>query len=180
MDEKSFNILNLISEFPGLTQRDLAKKTGFSIGLVNLVLKRLASTGHIKIKNLNKKKIYYLLTPKGFLEQSRRSYKYLSKTIRVFFDYQAAVSDLVDSLFQDKKSRVAIIGRNEISELLEVVIKNKGYSLKYRFIEEREKIESDELLLDCRAQIKGNPKQYGVRILEELLHKKNGHVMNKI
>ena len=72
---RSLKILDLITEAPRLSQRDIASQSGLSLGLVNLTLKRLLQTGHIKVSNLNKKKVEYIVTPKGFFEKANHSYR---------------------------------------------------------------------------------------------------------
>ena len=69
-----FRLLNALEENPHMTQRDLAKKLGVSLGGVNYCLKALIEVGHIKMnnfeKNPNKSNYLYLLTPSGIKEKT--------------------------------------------------------------------------------------------------------------
>ena len=69
-----FRLLNALEENPHMTQRDLAKKIGVSLGGVNYCLKALIEIGHIKMnnfeKNPNKLNYLYLLTPSGIKEKT--------------------------------------------------------------------------------------------------------------
>lgn len=69
-----FRLLNALEENPHMTQRDLAKKLGVSLGGVNYCLKALIEIGHIKMnnfeKNPNKLNYLYLLTPSGIKEKT--------------------------------------------------------------------------------------------------------------
>ena len=69
-----FRLLNALEENPYMTQRDLAKKIGVSLGGVNYCLKALIVIGHIKMnnfeKNPNKLNYLYLLTPSGIKEKT--------------------------------------------------------------------------------------------------------------
>ena len=69
-----FRLLNALEENPYMTQRDLAKKIGVSLGGVNYCLKALIEIGHIKMnnfeKNPNKLNYLYLLTPSGIKEKT--------------------------------------------------------------------------------------------------------------
>ena len=69
-----FRLLNALEENPYMTQRDLAKKIGVSLGGVNYCLKALIEIGHIKMnnfeKNPNKLNYLYLLTPSGMKEKT--------------------------------------------------------------------------------------------------------------
>ena len=69
-----FRVLNLFEEQSKLTQRELVKKLGISLGRVNYCLKVLIKIGHIKANNFSKnskKSIYlYLLTSEGVVEKA--------------------------------------------------------------------------------------------------------------
>ena len=68
-----FRILHLLEDNPDISQREIARKLGISLGGVNYCLRSLIDIGHIKIHNFNEnpKKIgyLYLLTPKGISEK---------------------------------------------------------------------------------------------------------------
>ena len=92
-----FRLLNALEENPYMTQRDLAKKIGVSLGGVNYCLKALIEIGHIKMnnfeKNPNKLNYLYLLTPSGmkektiltkdFLKRKMDEYQNLKKEIKL-------------------------------------------------------------------------------------------------
>ncbi len=66
-----FNLLRKMTFEPDLSQRQLAKDLGFSLGKLNYCIKALNRKGLIKIKNFNKKEDKlnyfrrYVLTKKG-------------------------------------------------------------------------------------------------------------------
>ncbi len=66
-----FNLLRKMTFEPNLSQRQLAKDLGFSLGKLNYCIKALNRKGLIKIKNFNKKEDRlnyfrrYVLTQKG-------------------------------------------------------------------------------------------------------------------
>ncbi len=84
IDESELALMREISREPIQTQRDLSRGAGLSLGMTNLLLKRLARKGLIKIRQLDWKRTQYLLTPKGVLEKSRKTYDYARYTIRLF------------------------------------------------------------------------------------------------
>lgn len=90
-----FRILHLLYEEPELTQRELAKKLGISLGGVNYCLKALIEIGYIKVGNFSKnpkKSIYlYLLTPKGVAEKAKLTAGFLK---RKMMEYQALKKEI--------------------------------------------------------------------------------------
>jgi EPS-associated MarR family transcriptional regulator len=83
-----FRVLHFLEEDPQLTQRELAKKLGVSLGGINYCLKALIDIGHIKASNFNKnqnKLMYlYLLTPKGIAEKTKLTAGFLKRKMKEF------------------------------------------------------------------------------------------------
>ena len=81
MNEKELEILTNINENSStpLNQRELAIKSGMSLGMTNAVLKRLVQKGQLMIRKVNNRNIRYVVTPAGMEEISRRSYRYLNE-----------------------------------------------------------------------------------------------------
>ena len=82
------DILRKLQKKPQLSQRELAKELGFSLGKLNYCLKELKKKGHIKIKSFNKnpKKINYLyiLTPKGVSVKTRLTINFMKKKMKEY------------------------------------------------------------------------------------------------
>ena len=169
-EDKTFRVLEIIGHSPRASQRDLATSTGLSLGLVNLTLKRLIETGHIKVSSLNSKKFEYLLTPKGVMEKTRRTYLYLSRTIRTYAEYQKRLEQKIQEL-RPKADAFAILGHGEIGSLVEVAIRAAAPGVRYRFIKENDPIEPGEVALDCRWD--GYDGTFGISVLSQLLHSEN-------
>ena len=81
--EDHIDLLHTIEKDSNASQRQIASKTGLSIGKVNYILKSLVDIGFIKIENFNNssKKINYLyvLTPKGIKEKTNITMKFIAK-----------------------------------------------------------------------------------------------------
>jgi EPS-associated MarR family transcriptional regulator len=66
--------MHYIQNNSNTSQRQMAQKTGLSVGKVNYILKALIDIGFIKIDNFNKSsqkiKYSYILTPKGLKQKA--------------------------------------------------------------------------------------------------------------
>lgn len=94
-DDTDFRLIKLIEARPELTQRELARELGVSLGKANYCLKALIDKGWVKTQNFknssNKLAYAYILTPKGmarkwyltqrFLERKRVEYDRLRREI---------------------------------------------------------------------------------------------------
>ena len=81
--EDQLDLIHFIEQDGKASQRQIAQKTGFSIGKVNYCLKALVDIGFIKIHNFNnstqKLNYAYVLTPKGIQEKTAITKQFISK-----------------------------------------------------------------------------------------------------
>ena len=88
ISEESLEIMHILEKNPHLTQRQLSKETGSSIGKVNYCLKSLIDTGFIKMENFknsnDKLKYAYILTPKGIKQKINVTKKYIEIKIQEY------------------------------------------------------------------------------------------------
>ena len=83
-----FDILRKIQNKPKLTQRELAKELGFSLGKLNYCLQALKFKGLVKMKNFeknpNKINYIYVLTPKGISEKARLTINFMERKMKEY------------------------------------------------------------------------------------------------
>lgn len=99
LDETThYSLLKMLDENPGLSQRDLAKLLGVSLGKVNYCLNALVEKGSLKINNFrnseNKLAYAYLLTPRGVEEKARITVEFLQKKVREYEKLKAEIEEL--------------------------------------------------------------------------------------
>lgn len=74
-------IFRILNEHSDISQRELARRLGISVGKVNYCLQALIEKGWIKARNFkqskNKLKYAYLITPSGIEEKARLTFSYL-------------------------------------------------------------------------------------------------------
>ena len=82
-DEVRYRLLKKIEKKPNISQRELARSMGVSLGKVNYCLKALIEAGFVKAGNFarsnNKKGYVYVLTPKGVKEKTAVAIRFLEK-----------------------------------------------------------------------------------------------------
>lgn len=87
-DEIRLRILRELENDPGLSQRDLAKTLGVSLGKTNYCLRALVEKGLVKVDNFrksgNKLAYVYQLTPRGISDKARMTRKYLQIKLKEF------------------------------------------------------------------------------------------------
>ena len=110
LDENThYTLLKILDENPGLSQRDLAKKLGISLGKVNYCLNALVEKGSVKINNFrnnDKKKAYaYLLTPSGIEQKARMTVDFLKYKIHEYERLKAEIIELQREADQQNQMR---------------------------------------------------------------------------
>ena len=58
-------LLEQIENDPNITQASLATQLGVAVGTVNWHLKRMIAKGYVKVKRAERRKLRYIITPKG-------------------------------------------------------------------------------------------------------------------
>lgn len=168
IDEKEFCVIREIANNHHPNQREIAQKLGISVGLTNIIIKRLVRKGCIKIDQLNRRKLQYLLTPKGFKEKAKRSYHYTLKTIASIREMKMKIQRIVLEKSKGGNYRFAVFGEGELADLVEIALRelhSKG--IAYRRVGGTEAIGSDEILLISEPHL-GNHHVKGINIFEWL------------
>ena len=97
-DEIAYKLLKLIEAEPYLSQREIAKKMGVSLGKTNYCIKALIDKGFIKFQNFynNKKKSAYIyfLTPQGIEEKAEVTYRFLQRKIKEYENIKVEIESL--------------------------------------------------------------------------------------
>lgn len=124
--EKEFRIINEIDKDLNITQREISYKSGMSLGMTNIVLRRLIKKGYVKMKQLNKRNVQYLLTPKGFAMKARQSYQYTLETIQTFKTMKFKIQNYILQEYKNGQRKFIIYGDNEVADLIEVSFNDLG------------------------------------------------------
>ena len=108
--EAHLKILRLIEVNPDLTQREIARELGISVGKTNYCLRALIDKGFVKAKNFNrnpnKLKYIYLLTPDGIQEKVRITRNFLKRKI---VEYKALEDEIAELTKEVDSSDVSIV-----------------------------------------------------------------------
>lgn len=128
---RSLELLTHISENESVSQRDLSKNIGTSLGLVNSYIKNLVSKGYITISKIPKKRYKYYLTAKGFSEKTRLTFDHLRNFTNL---YKNARNDFA-TLFTHIKTHypekeIILCGIDEITEIAYLSLKEAELNLK--------------------------------------------------
>lgn len=129
------NVLEtLASKDASWTQRSLAHHTGYSIGLINTILKKLSKTGYIKIANIDKRRLQYLLTPQGFAAASKVASRYILQTVQDYRQLYQQVTQFFEDLYSKGHRNLYVCCDDaELCNLIQLVIKDSNSVANIKF-----------------------------------------------
>ena len=125
--------LQLLSEISGeepLSQRELSRRLGIAVGLVNSYLKNLVGKGFVRVKNFPSNRYAYLLTPQGLAEKSRLAYQHLSYFTSLYTVARQDYLELFRRLEMAGVTEVMFCGVDEVAEIAYLSLQETGVTLR--------------------------------------------------
>jgi DNA-binding MarR family transcriptional regulator len=116
-DLRTLKILERVDNGFSPSQRDLARELNISLGLVNSFIKRLALKGYVKITTIPRRRIQYILTPKGMAEKSRLTYRYIQSSYQYYRQAREKLQKLFKELETKDVRRVVFYGASDLAEI---------------------------------------------------------------
>ena len=97
-DGLQYQLLNLLSSSPKISQRAMAASLGLSLGKINYALKALIEKGLVKAEEFcnskNKRAYSYILTPKGMEEKANITLRYFRRKMKEYEELQKELAEL--------------------------------------------------------------------------------------
>lgn len=132
MKAESYRDLQLLEEIASgseLSQRTLSSRLGIAVGLTNLLLRRMAKKGYIKIATVQRKRLSYLLTPEGIAEKTRLTYEYLDASLYLYRKVRQTLQESLGRLKDEGAKVIVLYGTGELAEVAYLTVKEIGLTL---------------------------------------------------
>lgn len=117
-EHHDLEILNHIEANPDITQADLATQLGVAVGSVNWYIKRLVNKGYIKVTQMQRRRLRYLLTPKGITEKSRLTREFMRASLRWYRETRETSKALLSKVKKAGYDTVCIQGDGDLAEVV--------------------------------------------------------------
>ena len=161
--DKEIDILEVLENNPMLTQREISKRTTFSLGMVNSLIKKCVKMGLLKTEQLTPRTMKYILTPHGMKEKTKKTLKYIKKSYNEISELINKINIIIDS-FKDKN--IYLLGeKNEIYEIVTKTLDTK--KVNYEYIENTDEItKKDEIVFIWDIELEDNLKSEFVNLVK--------------
>ncbi len=126
---RSFMLMAELGKGEPLSQRDLARRLGIALGLVNSYLKHLVAKGFVRVRDFPRNRYAYLLTPRGLAEKSRLAYQHLSYFSSLYTVARQDYQQLFQELHASGLTSVAFCGLDEVAEIAYLSLTGSGLTL---------------------------------------------------
>ena len=128
-------ILQAVASGKRLTQRSLASEMGVALGLTNLLIRRLASKGYIRVTGMGTRHVRYLMTPAGWEALARVTRLSIENTVHLYTETREQIRRNLSSLSEycmvDAKGRkpVVFFGIGDVAEIAYVSLQGTDLTL---------------------------------------------------
>ena len=124
-------ILSEIEAGHPLSQRTLSNRLGITLGMTNLLLRRLVRKGWVRVSRVQPNRIGYFLTPTGIAEKARMSRNYFQDSVRLYASARQRLGEQFALLSQEwplagdaasSAKRIVFLGSGEVAEIAYVCL----------------------------------------------------------
>ena len=106
-EELNYKVIKLIEQDAEISQRELSKELGVSLGKVNYCLRALIDKGWVKAKNFknsqNKMAYRYILTPHGIQQKAVLTSQFLKRKLEEYKVLQREIESLKHEINDGKE-----------------------------------------------------------------------------
>lgn len=129
--EKELLLLRKLHTNPELTQRDMAKAIGISLGGINTLIKELAKKGTIIVKKSTNKTMNYSLTSLGLSQKAESMYRYIIEAYSFLKKLSVTLDEILQYSFRKGYMLVLFGYKDELYEYIEAELVEKGGQFKF-------------------------------------------------
>ena len=124
--EQNLRLLEHIEQNPDITQADLAARLDVAVGSVNWYLKRMINKGHIKVRQMQRRRLRYLITPQGIAEKARLTASFMQYSMQLYRMTREAAKAYLREVRGAGYEWVRIQGDNDLAEVCYLTCLEQG------------------------------------------------------
>ena len=101
-----------------------------SLGKTNYLLRKLMAQGLVTINDINKKRLLYLLTPKGEEARAQMTVPFIKARVHDFEELRKRLVENLLVLHESGARRVLVVGSDSLGKLLAQIARAEGLELR--------------------------------------------------
>ena len=124
--ERDLILLEEIEQNPDATQASLASQLGVAVGTINWHLKRLIAKGYVKVRQAERRKLRYIITPEGLALRANLTINYIENSFRVYRLIRERSLEALGQVRQAGFNRVILQGEGDVAEVCRLTCMEQG------------------------------------------------------
>lgn len=140
--DNELKLMSEISENENITQRELSKRLNLSLGSVNLLIKKMIKEGLIKMNQVSKRQVFYILTPTGIMEKAKKTSKYIKIHYNAINETKKSIKRTLEEISKEYDTIYILKSENEINQVLDAAVDEylgKGMNFDIRIVDINQK-----------------------------------------
>ncbi len=111
--DKELQMLSHISQNERVTQRQLAKTSGLSLGSINALLQSMVNKGYIQIQTVNARALRYVLTPLGKEAKEQKTYEEVVVSFQMISKVRSMTKHIIEEQIEKGYHRFYLYGEHD-------------------------------------------------------------------
>ncbi len=138
-----YAIMQEIEANDKVTQRELSRNMGVSLGTVNVLMNKMVREGLIKMTQVSQKQVLYMLTPFGMMAKAKKTVSYLKAHYKAIDMSKQMIKAFLRELSKQYQQIYVYIQEKEIREVIELSfyeLNRENILIDYIFIDTIDKM----------------------------------------
>lgn len=141
---RELQLLSKISNNEHVTQRQLAKELGLSLGLINGIIQDMINKGYINVQQINSRSLKYIITPLGEKEKDLKTYDEVVVSYKMINRVRYRAKKIIEEQVEKGYFDFYLYGQHdEVYKIVKmcVIEAKRLYNIKYLEIDTLEEVD---------------------------------------
>ena len=123
---RELHVLEQIESDPDVNQATLAAQLGVAVATANLLIRKLIDDGYVKTKRAQRKKLRYIITPKGIAHRAELTINYIENSLQLYRSTRKRVKELLVEVPKNGYDSVRIEVDGDMGEICRLTCLEAG------------------------------------------------------
>ena len=118
--QRELQVLEHIENNPNVTQSTLAESLGVAVGTINFVVKRMVKKGYIRVKQLERRRLKYMITPEGIALRTRLALVSIQYSMQLYRETRLEAQKLLAQVRKQGYDSIRLEGDGDLAEVVQL------------------------------------------------------------
>ena len=116
--QRELQVLEHIENNPDVTQSTLAESLGVAVGTVNFVVKRMVKKGYIRVKQLERRRLKYMVTPEGIALRTKLAIVSIQYSMQLYRETRLEAQKLLAQVRKQGYDSIRLEGDGDLADVV--------------------------------------------------------------